>query len=64
MLNEFIKIKYYVVAVIVALGLFVWAGLSGTRLLGDDKEKTDSKNSYYGSSGRSGGHGYSRFYHK
>ncbi|GAB3971849.1 hypothetical protein GCM10028806_22830 [Spirosoma terrae] len=65
MLKEIAKIKYYVVAVFCALGLFTWASITGTRLLGDDKESVEGANGYYRSghagSGRSG---YSRFYHK
>jgi hypothetical protein len=64
MLDEIRKIKYYVVAAVVALGVFTWAGFTGTRLLGDDNESKEGANGYYGSSGRSGGRGYSRFYHK
>ena len=63
MLKELYKIKYYVVAALVALGVFMWAGLTGMRLMGDDNESVENQNSYYGNSGHSGGHG-SRFYHK
>ncbi|GAB4046480.1 hypothetical protein [Spirosoma litoris] len=64
MIKELIKIKYYVVAGLIGLGAFAWAGFTGTRILGDDKENTEAGNGAYSSSGRSGGHGYSRFYHK
>ncbi|QDK78991.1 hypothetical protein EXU85_10380 [Spirosoma sp. KCTC 42546] len=65
MSKELAKIKYYVVVALLALGGFVWAGLTGTRLLGDDNESIENKQGYYGGSGHSGGsRGYSRFYHK
>ncbi|WP_080056953.1 hypothetical protein [Spirosoma aerolatum] len=59
----FSKIKYYVLVVIIALGVFVWAGFTGTRLLGDDHLNDDTNNSYYGSSGRSYS-SHRHFYHK
>ena len=58
-LNELTKIKIYVAIVLVALGVFTWAGFTGTRLLGDDDEQVN--NGYRSSYGR---HGYTRFYHK
>lgn len=65
MFKEIATIKYYALAVLFALGLFTWASITGTRLLGDDKESVEGANGYYRSghagSGRSG---YSRFYHK
>jgi hypothetical protein len=62
--KEFAKIRYYVVAAMVMLGVFAWAGFTGRRLLGDDNESQETTNGYYGRSGYSGGHGTSRFYHK
>lgn len=65
MSNILTKLKYYAVAVFVALGLFIWANLTGTRLMGDDKESVEGANGYYRSGHVSGGRsGYSRFYHK
>ncbi|GAB4040911.1 hypothetical protein [Spirosoma gilvum] len=61
---EFSKIKFYVLVVLVALGVFTWAGFTGTRLLGDDNLSDDKDNSYYGSSGRSYGSSHRHFYHK
>ncbi|RIV20600.1 hypothetical protein DYU11_21390 [Fibrisoma montanum] len=64
MLNEIRKIRYYAVAVLVALGMFAWAGFTGTRLLGDDDERVETKQGYYGRSGSSGGYRRTGFYHK
>lgn len=44
--------------VLLGLGVFAWAELTGTRLLGDDKEETST------SSGRRGYRGRTSFYHK
>lgn len=63
MLNQFTKIKYYIAAVLLLFGVFVWAGLTGTRLLGDDDESTETRDGNPGYGGRSGGRA-SRFYHK
>lgn len=63
--KELIKIKYYVVVGLLAVGAFAWAGFTGTRLLGDDNQTTEGRNGYESGSGHSGGsRGYSRFYHK
>lgn len=59
-LRNLLSIRYYVVAALLVYGAFVWAGLSGTRLLGDDNENTENLN---GNSNHSSG-GHARFYHK
>ena len=65
MSKELAKIKYYVAVTLILLSGFMWAGFTGTRLLGDDSESTEGQNAYYNGSGHSGGsRGYSRFYHK
>lgn len=56
------SLPLYTAVVLLSLGVFTWAGLNGTRLLGDDNESTETLN---GPSGRShGGGGHARFYHK
>jgi hypothetical protein len=59
------KLGLYAVLMLLAAGGYVWAGLQGHRLLGDDNESTENLN---GSGGRTGGGGYrgghSSFYHK
>jgi hypothetical protein len=65
MLQEFAKIKYYIAAILVALAVYMWAGLTGTRLLGDDSEKTKNTGTSYGQSRYSGrGYSSSHHYHK
>jgi hypothetical protein len=55
-------VPLYAGVVALTLGAFVWFGLHGTRLLGDDNESTETLN---GPSGRThGGSGHARFYHK
>jgi hypothetical protein len=34
--NKLLKIKYYLAFVLLMLGLYVYAGLSGTRFIGSD----------------------------
>ena len=63
MLQKLSKIYFYVLIVAIALGVYAWAGFTGTRLLGDDNETVENASYSSGRSG-SGGHGYSRFYHK
>ncbi|SHM16453.1 hypothetical protein [Hymenobacter psychrotolerans] len=57
-LRSLLAIRYYVLVALLAYGVFVWAGLTGTRLLGDDNENPEGART---SSAR-GGH--ARFYHK
>ncbi len=57
-MNKYIK-QIFLGYLVLVLGFFTYAGLTGTRFLGDDKEESE------GSGGRSSG-GYRRhtFYHK
>lgn len=58
------KLGLYALVMLLATAGFVWAGLNGTRWLGDDNESTENLN---GSGGprSSGGHGgRSLYYHK
>ena len=55
MLKDLLQIRYYLVAALLAYGTFVWAGLHGRRLLGDDNESTENLNGNGGS--RTGGRG-------
>lgn len=59
------KIKYFVAGAAFLLVAFLWAGFTGTRLLGDDTETIEDPSGPGNHSGRSGRHG-SRgyFYHK
>ncbi|GAA4374856.1 hypothetical protein [Hymenobacter koreensis] len=56
------KFRLFAAVALLALGGFVWAGLTGTRLLGDDNESTENLNGYGGA--RSGGGSGVRYYHK
>ncbi|RTQ46494.1 hypothetical protein EJV47_21305 [Hymenobacter gummosus] len=59
------KLGLYAVLMLLATAGFVWAGLQGHRLLGDDNESTENLNGSAGArrgSGYRGGH--SSFYHK
>ncbi|MGM9508441.1 hypothetical protein ACS5NO_11960 [Larkinella sp. GY13] len=58
------KIKFLVLAGGLLLAGFAWAGMSGSRLLGDDLESVDKLDNYKnGSGGRHSGR-RSYFYHK
>ncbi|PZF74847.1 hypothetical protein [Taibaiella soli] len=59
--KEFLKIKYYILAVLAAVTVFVWSGYSGTRIWGDG---LDSKEVHGGPGGGSRGFYHSHFYHK
>ncbi|UOG76291.1 hypothetical protein MTX78_06740 [Hymenobacter tibetensis] len=61
LLRDLKSIRYYALAAALAYGTFVWAGLRGTRLLGDDNENTENLN---GNSSHGGSGGHARFYHK
>lgn len=60
-LRDLLTIRYYVLGALLAYGTFVWAGFSGTRLLGDDTESVENLN---GNGGRHGSGGHARFFHK
>lgn len=64
MREKITRVYVYALLVAIALGVYAWAGFTGTHLLGDDNETVD--NASYSSAGHSGsgGRGYSRFYHK
>jgi len=62
MLKNLFALRYYLVAALLAYGTFVWAGLQGRRLLGDDNESTENLN---GTGGHSRGHGgRGAYFHK
>jgi len=53
----------YALLLLLPLGWFAWGTLTGTRLLGDDNESTET----LGAGGSRGGRstiGHARFYHK
>ncbi len=55
--EDFHKIKYYIISMAVCFGIYAWASLSGTKIIGDDVDaKEESSNSHHG------GHGV--FFHK
>lgn len=51
MLKRFLVIRYYIIAVLAAFGIYVWALISGTRILGDDdnnkEQHTSGAHSFY-----------------
>lgn len=67
MWKEIFTVKYFVALATLLLGIFLWAGFTGTRMLGDDTEKVEDPSGpgNHNRTGRSGRH-YSRgyFYHK
>jgi hypothetical protein len=52
-------LRFYLLLLVLPLAWFAWGSLTGTRLLGDDNESTETLRA---SSGSRGGH--ARFYHK
>jgi hypothetical protein len=56
---------FYALLLLLPLGWFAWGTATGTRLLGDDNESTETL-SAPGSGGHRGGStvGHARFYHK
>lgn len=54
-------IRFYALLLLLPLGWFAWGSFTGTRLLGDDNETTETLRDSSGS--RSSG-GRARFYHK
>ena len=56
------SIRYYIALVVVLFAGYVWAGLNGVWLLGDDNQTTENVNGQ-GGPGSAGGRA-SRFYHK
>lgn len=55
------KIRFYVLFAALTYGGFVWAGLSGRRLLGDDNEAEQNLN---GNGGSHGSGGRATYFHK
>lgn len=56
------RLRLYVALVLLAYGGYVWAGLTGTRLLGDDVQSRETVNGTRHGNSFSGGHG--AYYHK
>jgi hypothetical protein len=54
-------VRFYALLLLLPLGWFAWGAATGTRLLGDDNESTETLRA--GSGGRGSG-GHARFYHK
>ena len=54
-------LRWYALFLLLPLGVLMWANATGTRLLGDDNESTETLSNARGSHS-SGGH--ARFYHK
>jgi hypothetical protein len=57
-LRSLLAIRYYAAVALLIYGVFLWAGLNGVRLLGDDNENPE------GSRTTSSRGGHARFYHK
>ncbi|MBF9223545.1 hypothetical protein [Hymenobacter ruricola] len=55
-------VRFYALLLLLPLGWFAWGAATGTRLLGDDNESTETLTAG-GASGRST-IGHARFYHK
>ncbi|OON66486.1 hypothetical protein [Hymenobacter sp. CRA2] len=53
---------FYSLLVLLGFGTFIWANLTGRRLLGDDNESTENINGTRSHSGGRSGHGV--YYHK
>ncbi len=65
LLHFFWPARHYALLLLLPLGWFAWGTLTGTRLLGDDNESTETLAAPGPGGHHSGGHGgYSRFYHK
>lgn len=64
MLNRYKPVFLYGLFVLLTLGVFTWATMTGTRLLGDDNDSVERRDGYSagGRTGVRGGRGY--FYHK
>jgi hypothetical protein len=61
-LSSLRPIRFYALLLLLPLGWFAWGSLTGTRLLGDDNESTETLRDSRGGSSGSGGR--ARFYHK
>jgi len=57
----FRPVRFYALFLLLPLGWFTWGAVTGTRLLGDDNESTETLSQ--GARGRSSG-SHARFYHK
>ena len=55
-------VRLYALLLLLPLAWFAWGTATGTRLLGDDNESTETLNAPGTRRGGSGGH--ARFYHK
>jgi hypothetical protein len=62
LLNFLRPIRFYALLLLLPLGWFAWGTATGTRLLGDDNESTETLPASAGRAGHYGGH--ARFYHK
>lgn len=54
---------FYALLLLLPLGWFAWGASTGTRLLGDDNESTETLGAPGTRNGHSSG-GHARFYHK
>ncbi|MBF9140188.1 hypothetical protein [Hymenobacter properus] len=57
-------VAFYAVLLLLPLGWFAWGTLTGTRLLGDDNESTETLGASGGGGGGRSSVGHARFYHK
>lgn len=56
-------VRLYALLLLLPLGWFAWGAATGSRLLGDDNESTETLRDGTGSR-RGSGIGHARFYHK
>ncbi len=62
MLQEFNRIKYYILTVFLVFSYYAWASFSGTLMFGDDNSNKGNQTINNSGSGHYGGHGY--YFHK
>ncbi|AMJ64999.1 hypothetical protein [Hymenobacter sp. PAMC 26628] len=67
MLNDFLNflrpVRYYALLLLLPLGWFAWGTATGTRLLGDDNESTETLGAP-GTRGSHGSAGHGLYFHK
>jgi len=62
LLTSLRPVRFYALLLLLPLGWFAWGAATGTRLLGDDNESTETLSA--GSRGGRTSGGHARFYHK
>ncbi|TPG72026.1 hypothetical protein [Hymenobacter nivis] len=62
-LSDLRPVRYYALLLLLPLGWFVWGTNTGTRLLGDDNESTETLGAP-GTRGSHGSAGHGLYFHK